>query len=137
MSRQLLVAILVAGYSWLATGLRAFTIPIDVAVGIPVVIVLDSSWRRSRLGGVPPALQHRPPRRGVAGWAALTAALTAWELAAYKSSPRRAHPTLSSISDNITSGHPARALVFALWLLLGWGFFLRPARPETTEMSGR
>ena len=30
------------------------------------------------------------------------------------------HPTLSTITDEIMSVHPGRALVFALWLTLGW-----------------
>ena len=63
-------------------------------------------------------------------WSALIGALAVWELAAYVASPRQGHPTLSSISDDITSGHPARAVVFALWLLLGLRLFAGTASPE-------
>lgn len=63
-------------------------------------------------------------------WAALVGALAAWELAAYQASPRHDHPTLSSIADDITRGHPARAVVFGLWLGLGLHLFARGDRPE-------
>ena len=51
---------------------------------------------------------------------------TAWELLALFSSPRDDHPTLSSMSDDVMSTHPGRALTFALWLLVGWLLFVRP-----------
>jgi hypothetical protein len=127
---RLLSMIVLLGYSWLATGLRAFTIPIDVAVGVPTVILLGLSWHRSRLGRVPSDQRPRPPRSSLIVWAALIGALALWELAAYVSSPRQDHPTLSSISDDITSSHPARAVVFALWLVLGLHLFARGASPE-------
>lgn len=66
-------------------------------------------------------------------WSALVGTLAVWELAAYKASPRQDHPTLSSIADNITSGHPARAVVFALWLGLGLQLFARGASPERSH----
>jgi hypothetical protein len=126
-------AIVVAGYSWWATGLRPFTLPIEVAVGIPVLILLVLSWHRSRLGAVPAELQRRPPWSGLVAWGVLFGALVAWELAAYVASPRHAHPTLSSITDSITSAHPARALVFALWVLLGFTLFLRRGHRGTSH----
>jgi hypothetical protein len=127
---RLLSALIVVGYSWLATGLRPFTIPIDVAVGVPTLVLLALSWRRSRLGQVRADQLHRPPRSSLLTWAALIGALAVWELAAYVASPRQDHPTLSSISDDITSGRPARAAVFALWLVLGLQLFARRTSPE-------
>ena len=53
-------------------------------------------------------------------WLVLVALAVGWELAALFSSPRADHPTLSTITDEIMSVHPGRALVFALWLALGW-----------------
>jgi hypothetical protein len=126
----LLAIIALVGYSWSATGLRPFTLPIDVAVGAPTLILLGLSWRRSRLGRVRSDQRHRPPRGSLVVWSALIGALAVWELAAYLASPRQDHPTLSSISDDITSSHPARAVVFALWLLLGLHLFARAASPE-------
>lgn len=120
----------VMGYSWLATGLRPFTIPIDAAVGAPALLLLGFSWHRSRLGGVRADQRPRPPRSSVIVWAALVGTLAAWELVAYTASPRQDHPTLSSIADDITSGHPARAVVFALWLGLGSHLFALGGRRE-------
>ena len=117
-------------YSWSVTGLRPFTLPIDVAVGVPTLILLGLSWRRSRLGRVEADPGTRPPRGSVVVWAALIGALTVWELAAYVASPRSDHPTLSSIADDITSVHAARAAVFALWLLIGFRLFARTNVPQ-------
>jgi hypothetical protein len=130
---SLLSMIVVIGYSWLATGLRPFTIPIDVAVGVPTVLLFGLSWHRSRLGHVQPDQRPRPPRSSVIVWAALVGTLAVWELAAYKASPRHDHPTLSSIADDITSGHPARAVVFALWLGVGLHLFARGASLERSH----
>jgi hypothetical protein len=127
--------VVVVAYSWFASGLRAFTLPVDLAVGIPVVLLLGLSWWRSGLGRTPVELQTRPNTRGMAVWAALIGVLAAWELAAYLSSPRHAHPTLSSISDSVTSGHAARAVVFGLWIIVGWRVFL--PRSQTSRSSCR
>ena len=62
-----------------------------------------------------------------APWAVLFGLLTAFEVAEYFSSPRRDHPTLSSIADSLMNTHPGRAAAFALWLLLGWALLLRRA----------
>jgi hypothetical protein len=101
-------------YSWIAAALRPFTAPEDIAVAIPVipVVVLAVWWRPS-----PPP--DRTPQRGAVVWMALFGALAVWELAAYVSSPRDAHPTLSSIGDSLMSTHLGRAIAFAVWLGLG------------------
>jgi hypothetical protein len=127
-----LVGIAVLVYAWFSTGLRPFTVPIDVAVGVPILIVLAVSWRWSRLGALTRP-EPRPARSGLVVWAVLVGALAVWELAAYVASPRQAHPTLSSISDNVTSGHPTRALVFAVWVVLGWILFV----PKPGKEAGR
>jgi hypothetical protein len=127
------VVVVLAAYSWFASGLRAFTLPVDLAVGVPVVLLLGLSWRRSGLGRPPVGLQTRPNARGTAVWAALIGVLAAWELVAYVSSSRHAHPTLSSISDSITSGHAARAVVFGLWIIVGWRIFLPRTKTSGTR----
>jgi hypothetical protein len=120
----------VAGYSWLTTQLRPFTVPVYIAVGVPALVLLGLWVYRSRSGRALADREARPPTSSLAIWAALIGALAAWELAAYVSSPRHAHPTLSSIFDYITGSHPTRAVVFGIWIFLGWQIFLGRSRAE-------
>jgi hypothetical protein len=109
-------------YSWFAGGYRPFTLPMEIAVSIPIVVALVLAlWRRA-----PRTVDAGPTRTwriGYAIWAGLFALAAAWELIAYFSLPRYDHPTLSIITDSIMSTHRGRALIFALWLALGWLFF--------------
>lgn len=106
-------------YAWIAAGLRPFTYPEDLAVALPVIPVLVATlfWRATPPPESSPAT--KPTERATVVWVALLVALVAWELAAYASTPRDDHPTLSSIADSIMSTHPGRTFVFALWLALG------------------
>ena len=121
-SRVALIVVIVVGivYSWIAAGFRPFTTPEDIVVALPVipVLVLALWWRGSRPDPAPTGTTHTAPR-GTAMWLVLLGALVVWELAAYASTPRDDHPTLSSIADSIMSTHPGRAAIFALWLALG------------------
>jgi hypothetical protein len=116
-----LVVVGLAGYSWVAAGLRPFTIPEEVMVAIPALLVFAAAWRPTR---------EPPPVRwsgvSVALWLGLVVIAVGWELLAYFSSPRHDHPTLSVIADEIMSVHPGRALLFLLWLVLGWLFVRSP-----------
>jgi hypothetical protein len=120
-------------YSWLAAGFRPFSWPENLAVAMPallVLVVVGRSW-----GGLPtrqaPDPEHSGARRKTgAVWIGLVAVLVAWELTAYFSSPRRDHPTLSTIADDIMSSHPGRTVMFALWLVLGWLLFVRSHRGQ-------
>jgi len=121
-SRMALVIVVVVGlvYSWIAAGFRPFTKPEDIVVALPVipVLVLALWWR----GSAPDRAatdSTQTASRGTAMWLVLLVALVVWELAAYASTPRDDHPTLSSIADSIMSTHPGRAALFALWLALG------------------
>jgi hypothetical protein len=120
------VAAAIGAYCWFSADLRPFTIPIGAAVAIPAVVVAVLAWRRpdSRASI---AADQKTARRLAAPWAVLFGLLTAFEVAAYLSSPRRDHPTLSSMADALMNTHPGRAAVFALWLLLGWALLLRRA----------
>jgi hypothetical protein len=123
----------VVAWAWWATSLRPFTWPARVAISVPVLVVLGDAFRRSgdRLHlvvwlarwrqGLTSSPRSRPPglRAGSTVWAALIAAIAAWELVALFGSPRASHPTLSSISGPILAVHPARFLAFLLWLALG------------------
>ena len=108
----------VAAYSWVAAGARPFTLPEDVLVAIPALIVLALAIRSS--GNTRTDATDSPSRGSVAVWVGLVVVATGWELAAVFSSPRSAHPTLSVIADDVMSVRPGRALVFVLWLALGW-----------------
>jgi hypothetical protein len=119
------VAAVIGAYCWFATDLRPFTIPIDAAVAVPALIVATLVWRPQRPGTSMAEERNAAKRRDAAPWAVLFGLLTAFEVAAYFSSPRRDHPTLSSIADSLMNTHPGRAAEFALWLLLGWALFLR------------
>jgi hypothetical protein len=123
----------VVGYCWFAAGLRPFTIPIEVAVAGPSVVMAVLAWR-GRPRGVD--LAATPPERTMAPWVAVFVVLTVWEVANYFLSPRRDHPTLSSIADSLMGTHAGRAGLFAVWLLLGWalfGPFAAPGAPRKPE----
>ncbi len=122
-----LFVVVILALSWVAAGLRPFTQPMNAAVAVPALIVVGLSWRWSDLGkGARRSASG--PRRGSPCGSTLLVLLTAWELAAYVSSPRDAHPTLSSISDSLMSVHVGRAAAFLGWLVVGWALFLRPRR---------
>jgi hypothetical protein len=116
------VAAAVAAYSWVAAGFRPFTLPEDVLVAIPALLGLVVATMRTS----DPVRTDSPSRGSAAIWLGLVVVATGWELNALFSSPRSAHPTLSVIADDVMSVRPGRALVFVLWLALGWVLVRRP-----------
>jgi hypothetical protein len=124
--RAVVVVAVVLAYSWIASGLRAFTHPEAVAVSIPIVVAGVALLRSQRaIRDVDDAEEDRIPRRGTWMWVALIAALMAWELISFRLSPRLDHPTLSSIADAAMSTHPGRFAVFSAWLASGYWLFRR------------
>ena len=125
-----IAAILV--YAWVASGFRAFTWRENVAVALPVLVILAvvvRTWGRTPSPAGQDSAHAAGRRRAGAVWVGLVTLLVTWELIAYFSSPRHDHPTLSTIADDIMSHHPGRAAMFAMWLTLGWLLFVRsPAR---------
>jgi hypothetical protein len=122
-----LVAVVIGAYCWFSTDLRPFSVPIDVAVAVPSLIVAVLAWGPPG-SRTPMAADRKVVKwRDAAPWALLFGLLTVFEVAAYFSSPRRDHPTLSSIADSLMNTHSGRAAEFALWLLLGWALLLRRA----------
>jgi hypothetical protein len=109
------VVLIAAVYSWVAAGFHPFTVAEEIMVAIPALAIFAAAWGPSR----PPATV-RWSRPSVALWLGLVVLTIGWELLAYFSTPRHDHPTLSVIADEIMSVHPGRALLFFLWLALGW-----------------
>ena len=105
-----------AAYSWVAAGQRPFTTAEEVLVAIPALVVLAIAvWSPTR-----PRSQGSSSHATAVAWIALAIVAVSVELHAYLSSPRSDHPTMSSIADDVMSVRPGRAVVFALWLGLGW-----------------
>jgi hypothetical protein len=113
------------GYSWVASGLRAFTHPEAVAVSIPLIIAGVALLRSRRRLDADAAAADTRTRRGTWVWVTLFVALLAWELISFRLSPRVDHPTLSSIADAAMSTHAGRFVVFAAWLGAGYWLFRR------------
>ena len=101
-------------YGWWATGLTPFSAAATAAaVGAGAVAMVVGARLSPR--PAPPL----PTARDLLAWAALLAALAAWQLVAYFQHPRSDHPTLSSMANGLLDTHPARALAFAAWALVG------------------
>jgi hypothetical protein len=106
-------AVVAVGYAWVATGLQPFTRPALVATlggGVAAVLV----GRRLSPPAAPAALVG-----GAWLWAALAGALAVWELQAFLQHPRAAHPTLSSLSNDLLEGHVPRVGAMLVWLAAG------------------
>jgi len=118
-------------WSWFASGVRTFTRPAEVLTFIPALAVLVLTVRPSArfLAG---RTRPRPGWRTFLPWVAGVAALVAWELSELFSKPRQAHPTLSSIINDLLSTHPSRFLGFLGWLVLGW-LLVRDLGPADEE----
>ena len=120
----LVVLLAAAVYSWVAAGYRPFTTAEEVMVAIPAIVVFVTAWRPSR--PVSARAADGWSRVSVVLWLGLVVVAVGWELSAFFSSPREDHPTLSVIADDIMSVHAGRALMFLLWLTLGWLLVKRP-----------
>ena len=106
------MAVLTVAYAWVATGFRPFTLPALVATvggGLAVILV----------GGRLSAPPSRAPVRGAGVWLALGSAVAAWELQAFLQHPRSAHPTISSLTNNLMQNHVSRAGAMLVWLAVG------------------
>lgn len=112
----LVVTILaVAGYAWWATGLRPFTRPaLAATIGGGLASIALGARRPA-----PARATRRPLRSGDIVWAMLFVALACWELVFFFHHPRADHPTLSSLANSVLQSHPARALAFVVWLVVG------------------
>jgi hypothetical protein len=106
-------AVLAVGYAWITTGLRPFTLPALVAtLGGGLVVILVG-------GRLSPPVASREPVRGAWVWAALGGAVAVWELQAFLQHPRSAHPTVSSLTNDLLQSHVSRAGAMLVWLAAG------------------
>ena len=116
-----LVMVAAAVYSWIAAGFRPFTVAEEIMVAIPALAVFAAAWRPSR----PPAAVQWS-RASVALLARAGRARGGVGAPRLLLDPRHDHPTLSVIADEIMSVHVGRALMFLLWLGLGWALVRSP-----------
>ena len=131
---MLLTFAAVAVYSWVASGFRTFTHPIEVMTAIPIaaVAITMAIWHR----GAYPKHPAEQPRRWLLAWGALLIALIVWELYELFRQPRYDFPTLSSIMDGLfRRSRLLHAAMFAGWLGLGWRF-VHPKRHAKREEAG-
>ncbi len=122
----IVLAIVGLGYATVASFTRPFTVGADVVTAIPLAVAVVVAVVRERTVGRP-ALASDPGSEPVPVpltrwslvWFAVAAAIVSWELVAFTSAPRRAHPTLSTLIDMLDSTHAGKTVAIALWLLLG------------------
>jgi hypothetical protein len=109
------VAVAAAGaYAWWTAGLRPFTWPALLAVGMAGFVTVVLGTRRRR-----PSERKPYSIRGALIWGVAFTLLVGWELAAYFQHPRADHPTLSALAGDVIDWRPARALAFLVWTALG------------------
>jgi hypothetical protein len=125
---------------------RPFTLPADVLTAIPLAGLLVAETVRMvriRSARVPPA--EGPVTRSLASWTTLvpwivlSGAVIGFELFNYFSLPRHAHPTLSSLCDELSSSHAGKAALFLAWLALGallFGLGRRSGRSSQVTETG-
>jgi hypothetical protein len=125
---------------------RPFTLPADVLTAIPLaglllgetVRIVRNRGARIPATGDPPARSHAPWTMLVP-WIVLSGAVIGFELFDYFSLPRHAHPTLSSLCDELSSSHAGKAALFLAWLALGallFGLGKRSARSSQATETG-
>jgi hypothetical protein len=108
----------VAVFAWFAGGLDSFTAAADVAVALPVLLLLGVAVL------APPRRKPAPrrvPPRGWLPWLVPILGFCALEVVdkwVFGSLP--AHPTWSDLMDPVLAWRPARAAAVLVWLAAGW-----------------
>jgi hypothetical protein len=121
----------------MASFTHPFTLGADVITAIPIAAVFfaeSARLVRTRGATSPSQVPTRGARRFIP-WIALSVAVIGFELFNYAEEPRRAHPTLSSLSDELTRWPAGRAALFLAWLALG--AFLLTRAPLSTRARDR
>ena len=140
------VWVAVVAYAALASLTHPFTWPADLVTAVPIAVVGVAISRRtvgrpsiysggstsdeasrddieegSRVeGGSALKSRAKPLGNWWMTWLILVIAVLSWEVYSYAGSPRYEHPTLSVLMNAVDATVPGKALVFALWLALGW-----------------
>lgn len=129
----LVVAVLIASaaYSWLASGTTPFTLWAEIACGVASVIV--GHLAILKIVRMPKARdRHRTvasralPGELLEPWILAVSLFIVWELSTYFAGfdgHRNEFPTLSVIANFISVWRPGKAVLFGLWLTLGWAIF--------------
>ena len=107
------MAVVAVAYAWVTTGLRPFTLPALVATLAGGLVVILAGGRRTA------PVPSRAPVPGAWVWLALGGAAAVWELQAFLQHPRSAHPTISSLMNNVMHNHVSRAGAMLVWLAAG------------------
>jgi hypothetical protein len=66
-----------------------------------------------------PSVASHEPAPGAWVWVALAGAVAVWELQAFLQHPRSAHPTISSLTNDLLQNHVSRAGAMLAWLAAG------------------
>jgi hypothetical protein len=107
---------------------RPFTISADTTIAgalAAVAAIVAAQHRRSpqlsllSRAARPVFGEPRLQWRTTFPWLVVAGGLVAWELFSLLSSPRSAHPTLSSLLNTVDASTPGRAAALAVWLVLG------------------
>jgi len=131
-SRVALVVPAAAAYAWVAAGQQPFTLAQEMMVALPALAVLvvalsRPSWSGPSWSGPSWSGGAGTKRGSTVPWVVLFVMGAAWELIAFFASPRADRPTLSSFADDAMGTHAGRAVMFLLWLALGWSLVKRRA----------
>lgn len=118
-----------------ASTVSPFTIPAEMTTTVAIAFTVGWGLAGGRpllpgRGGRPrdDPSQRRAGIFGVAASGTLVAGVITLELIELTMSPRRDHPTLSSMLDALTRHEPLRGLVFLAWLVAGaWLCAVPPA----------
>ena len=118
-------------YSWIAAGTTPFTWGADLLCAVafvPMAVAAFVSFRRMRQarrhGGEFRALGE--PYQALEPWLLVVGLLILWELVTYFAGfggHRDEFPTLSVLYNSAASLRPTKAVLFLLWLGLGWVLF--------------
>ena len=114
-------------YSWYAASTRPFTTPADIATAVPFLAVASVlAHRITRKRSSRPTRDPKGPADGssrIRPWVITIVLLGVIELVAYVMGffgSRHEYPTLSSLYESAARTHGVRAVLFALWMILGW-----------------